>query len=169
MRILVIKQSIDLNNLSKLLLKTPSAEAGSSALDRVRALNPHVDFHHINAGTVLFVPDLPTVHPGDSRSVGHDTFAEFSSEIAGGLKAAVQRARSGLDLLSADQLDVQSALKTPVVKRAVAGDPLLKEQLAAVEKQVSSDQKETEDAIKAVEQLQKAAAEELANLAKVWS
>ena len=63
MRIFITKTDTDLAALSATLLRKP-ADAGT-ALDRVRALNPHVeDFQRLAAGTVLILPDTPDIKAG---------------------------------------------------------------------------------------------------------
>lgn len=166
MRLIVIKQPIDLHELSSKLLKIPSA-AGPGALERVRAMNPHVDFRHLAAGTVLLVPDLPGLQPSDGKSIGGDAFDAFAADIEQGLKAAALRVRAGLRRLSADDTAMQAALKTDAVKRALGADPLFKQQLTDTRKRFETAQEQSQDAAKSIEALQKSAAESIAVLGKL--
>lgn len=168
MRVLLVKQASDLQTLSARLVGRRSAGA-STTLERVKSLNPHVDFNRIEAGTVLLLPDSPDLEAddADSRSIVDDAFEEVVREIQGGFKAALERiSRAGNDL-SAGRTAVNAVLKTAALKRLIEGDPLLKRQLSEAGEASGAEMKSIQDAAKQVKAMQKASDAELALLRKL--
>src|SRR5690349_16934472 len=128
MRLIVIKQASDLQALSnKLLIKKPG---GTATLDRLKALNPHVDFNRIEAGTVLLLPDTPDVKADDkdTRSVAGDAFEDFVKETAEGFKSVAERVSRASESLATDRAAANAVLKIAAVRRQIESDPLLKKQ-----------------------------------------
>jgi len=127
MRMIVISQSTDLNRLRKTLFT--GAGDTSAALERVKALNPHVDLRHVAAGTVLLLPDSPSVSATHTSSIGGDAFAEFAADVTSGLKDAAERVRAGAERAAADRNAVAAVLRIAAVKRIVGSDATLTKQL----------------------------------------
>ena len=189
MRLLVLDQSTDIRALATRLPGASSVDRGAAALARVRALNPHIaGLKTLARGTVVVLPDPPpsTTAPADTgqtagsdtststgsaettgQPVGADTFDALASAIIDGLANAAKRMASGLAGLKTAQGDLQTAVKTDVVRRAVAADPLLKQQLADVDKQLAQDQEQAQAGIASVKAMQEGAGAELALLRKL--
>ena len=165
MRIIVIKQASDLQALSGKILGKKAA--GSATLERVKALNPHVNFERIEAGTVLFLPDAPDLKSGDkdSKELGGDAFDDFVRDIADGFDSAAARTKSAAAGLSAERGAVTDVLKLATVKRLLESDAALKKQLDEAADEFATEQKELQTAAKQLEALQKIASDELAALA----
>lgn len=167
MRVILIKQASDLQALTnKLLGNKPGA---SATLDRVKALNPHVDFNRIEAGTVLLLPDAPglQVNDKDTHSIGSDAFNDFVQHMEEGFKAAAEHVSKAADNLTAERAAIAAVLKTDVVKRQIESDPLLKKQLEDADGELNDEQKKIQGAVKQIEVMKKAAAEELKMLNKL--
>jgi hypothetical protein len=170
MRVIVIKQATDLATLRTMLFKnangarTAAGAEGSAAdasMERVQALNPHVDFQRITAKTVLLLPDEPAMAASDSHTIADDAFADFSAHIAAGFKTAAERARASAEAVAAERAAVTEALKDPIIARLLQADPLLREQLARAAEASAAEQKAAQAAIKQVEAMRKTATEEL--------
>jgi hypothetical protein len=169
MRLLVVSQATDLHALRKTLFTSAQPAATmAAALGRVEALNPHVDLQHIAAGTVLLLPDLPSVSPVHSRSIGGDAFAGLVADATNGLKAAAQRLRAGADEISADRSAVKAVLRLAGVKRIVDSDRTIAKQLDAATARSAADQKHAEEALAMLETLATQVGEDLAALAKLF-
>lgn len=168
MRMFVIKQETDLEGLSSKLLRgrTSEADAGA-AIERVKALNPHVDFASLSAGTVLLVPDSPEIKESAAASFSGDTLQDVIKDVDSGLKTSGARVKQGFERLSADRTSVSAVLKVAAVKKIVDSDPVLKKQLEAADAQFKEDQKKATAAQKLLEDVQKKAIEELAELQKL--
>ena len=168
MRVIIIKQATDLQALTAKLV---GRKSGSATLERVKALNPHVDFNHIQPGTAIMLPDAPDLKASDkdAHSVGDDSFEQFTRDTLEGFKAAAERVRTASDAAAADRAAVTAVLKTAVAKRQVESDPLLRKQLDEVAEESAAEQKRFKDAARQVEVLQKAVAEELAVMGKLLS
>jgi hypothetical protein len=165
MRMVVISQSTDLNRLRKTLF-TGAADT-SAALERVKALNPHVDLRHVAAGTVLLLPDSPSVSATHSSSIGGDAFSEFAADVTNGLKNAAQRARAGTESLAADRTAVAAVLRVAAVKRIVGSDATLAKQLDTASARFTAGQKEAQEAAATLATLTAQTKKELAALAKL--
>src|SRR5262245_34904997 len=159
MRMVVISQPTDLNRLGKTLF-TRAADT-SAALERVKALNPHVDLRHVAAGTVLLLPDSPGVSATHTSSIGGDAFVEFAADVTNGLKDAARRARAGAESLAADRKEVAAVVRTAGVRRIVESDRTLAKQLDAAGARFAEGQKEAQEASAALETLTAQVGDEL--------
>lgn len=167
MRHIVIKQDSDGEALATRLLARRSNS--SATLDRLKALNPHVDFNRIKAGTVLLLPDTLDVKAGaeDARSIGSDALGDLIKRTEEGFKTAAERVHRAAETLAADRAAVTSALGAAVVKRHVESDPLLKKQLEDADQASEAEQKAIREAAEHVVAMQEAVSVELAELAKL--
>lgn len=163
MRMIVIDKKTDLRALSTRLL---GEEAGrSSALDKLKDLNPHVDFKTIEPGTVLLIPDAPGFRDAESSSVTGDAFDALREQMLASVEAATSRLRGGFDALLTEQKEVAAVLKSAAVRRAIEADPDLKPQIEAATQVFKQDQQQARDVEKTLQTLQEQAAAELAALA----
>ena len=166
MRIFITKTDTDLAALSTTLLRKP-ADAGT-ALDRVRALNPHVeDFQRLAAGTVLILPDTPDIKAGAGTTIGADTVSDLASDLGSGLKAVNSRFANRVEDLKADRAAVVATVKTAAVKRLVESDPALAKQLEASDTEYKREQKRVAEAEVQLAEVQKIAVAEFARLQKL--
>jgi len=171
-RFIVVNESSDLLTLSRTLFhdggnSTGNAAVHNATLDRIKSLNPQVDFNRMEAGTVLLLPDTPDLKDTDSQSIAGDAFADFASHLTEGLGTAAQRVSSGAKALDAEREAVTAMLTTDAVKRQIESDPLLRKQLEDTSEAFTTEQKEIKKAAKEVKTMQVAVRDELAALAKV--
>jgi hypothetical protein len=171
-RFIVVNESSDLLTLSRTLFNDGGNSTGNAAvhnatLDRIKSLNPQVDFSRMEAGTVLLLPDTPDLKDSASQSIAGDAFADFASHLTEGLGTAAQRVSSGTDALVAEREAVTAMLTTDAVKRQVESDPLLEKQLEAASEALATEQEEMREAAKQVQTMQVAVANEMAVLAKL--
>ncbi|WP_321796802.1 hypothetical protein [Caballeronia sp. J97] len=159
MRVIVIKQASDLKTLATRLI---GKKADGSALERMKALNPHADFERLEPGTVLLLPDLPGLKAGDkdTRSITGDALDSFAKDTASGLAAAAKRVAAAADALAADRAGVSGVSKVAAVKRLIDGDPVLKKQLEDAGAAFNREQKELKEAAAQIETMQKLVGEE---------
>jgi hypothetical protein len=163
----VIKQATDLQGVSTQLLRRTAGEGGAGALERLQALNPHVDFRRLAAGTVLLVPDSPEIKPSASRTLGGDPVDALVEDLSRGLKDQATRVRAMFKSQEDDRAAVAAALKTAAARRIVDSDPLLRDQLKAALQQSSDERKRAEQTVAQVTGIQELAARELARLQKL--
>lgn len=169
MRKFFIKEETNLAGLSAKLLRARLTEtSAAAAIDRLKALNPHVDFTRLAAGTVLLVPDTPALKEGASTSLGGETFEAFVKEVDTGLTNSSARMKQSFERLSAERTTVAAVLKTAAVKRLVESDPVLKKQLESADAQFKDGEKKMFAAQKLLETTQKQALEELTGLARLF-
>lgn len=167
MRLIVIKQASDLRTLSAGLLKKPAASHGSAhevsqaTLEQVKILNPHLNFQHLEAGTVVLLPDSPELSDAQSQSLAGTSFDDFFAHVNEGFKAVTQGMRIKADELAAERSAVNAILKTVAVKRQIESDSLLKKQLEEAGDQFADAQKNAQDAASQVEAMQKGMHNEL--------
>jgi len=165
MRMMVIDKKMDLRALGNQLLDD---EAGrGSALDKLKNLNPHVDFINIEPGTVLLIPDAAGFRDADSFSVTGDAFDALREQMVAAVDAAASRLRAGFDALLAEQKEVAAVLKSAAARRAIEADPDLKPQIEAAAQVFKQDQQQARDAEKTLQALQEQAAAELESLARL--
>lgn len=170
MRIIVIKEASDLQSLTTRLFNEVSksngkAEAHNAMFERIKSLNPHVDFKHLEAGTVLLLPDSPELKEGESRSLAGDAFSDFKKHAMEGLDTIAERARAGAEVLAKERTNVIAVLKTPAVERLIESDPSLKSQWVEAREGFVAEQKKEQVALEHLESMKKVMAQELADLA----
>ena len=172
MRLIVINQDHDLQTLSRKLFGSGSkssdeAVVGNATFERIKLLNPHVDFQHIEVGTVLLLPDRPELNDSESQSIAGDTFADFTGHVTMGFKTVTQRVQTSAEALAADRTAVTNVLKTTTVKQQIESDPLLKKQLDEASDEFAAELKQAQNAAKQVDAMQKSVAEELRAIAEL--
>lgn len=168
MRMLVIKQETDLQALSTRLLSARlSSGKAESAIESLRALNPHLDLQKLAAGTVLLVPDTPSFKASASSSVAADVFDGFEQLVRSGLDAAAAKLKAGNEARAAQHADVAAVLKTSTVKRVIESDAELKQQLEAETKTFKEDQQRAAEAEQMLQDATKGARIDLAFLSKL--
>lgn len=168
MRIIVIKESTDLQALGTQLIGNKTG--GSVTLERVKSLNPHVDFNRLERGTVLLLPDAHELKAGndkDIRSPARDAIDDFSQDAEAGFKVAAERVHNAAEVLNADLSALSAAVKTAAVKGLIDSDPLLKKQLEEAREAGNNEQKGVQEALRQVQALQKMVGEELAALGQM--
>ena len=163
---LIILNSSSLQTLNTQLAKA-SASGGSAPLERLQALNPHIEFAKLGTGMAIFLPDVPGFAQADSSALDGGTFDAFATDVDNGLQAASARAKAGNDQLSADRSDVTAMLKTATLKRLLDGDAALKAQVDAVSAQFANDQRDAQDGLKQIATMQQDVAAEMAALGKL--
>ncbi len=174
MRMLVIKEDTDLGGIGTKLLRRGAAggkggTASAVSLDKLKVLNPHVDFTKLKAGAVLLVPDLPDLDSdaaGDS--IGGEAFAGFVAEVEDGWKSAAARTRRAQSRLDDDAGALAEALKSPAVKRAIDADAELKPQLAAAQAALKAERERAAATLQLIDAVQAATKQELAELTKLF-
>ena len=167
MRLIVLKP--DNLQVLRTQLATASSSGNNAPIDRLKALNPHIDFNRLDAGAVLFLPDAPELAQPGSRAVEGGSFDDFTADVIEGLKLAAGRARAGYEQLGADRSDVAAAVKTAAVKRLIESDPALKAQLDEVNAQSAKDLREGKEAGAALDAMQKNVGQEMAALGKLFA
>lgn len=161
MRMLVLKQGQDLQSLATRL---KAAGAGGLTIDRLQALNPHLDITRLVPGAVLLVPDGVG---DDADSVAGAVFDGLASDVREGLASATARVRSGYARAEAVRKDVAAAVKLATFKRVLEGDAELKKQLATAETRFKADQAQAKQTDESLGALVKLIDEELAVLGKL--
>ena len=167
MQLFIVKQDTTWQALSARLAQ-PGAPA-TAALERLRALNPHLDKARLVSGSMLLLPDLPGMKGEQTQSVGGSAFEGFSAEVNNGLAYAAKRVRTGADAVAADRANVSGLLRGAAAKRVLEGDPQLKQQVDEADAQFKTDAARAQDAAKQVEAMQARATEALAALARLVS
>lgn len=144
MRMFVLKQGQDLQTLSSRL-------GGAASINRLKALNPHLDFGRLEPGTVLLVPD----DIDEAESVAGAVFDGLAGDVKEGLKAATARVRSTQAKTEALRKDVAAILRSAAFKRTLEGDAELKKQSDAADARFKADQaavRQTEESLSALDE-----------------
>ena len=167
MRMIVIKHDTDLQGLATQLLANVGGK--DAAFHDLQRLNPHVDFKHIEPGTVLLVPDQPGLKNDATTSIAGASFDEFRGQAGAALEATVTRVRQGYEVLIAQGRDVSAVLKTAAVKRLVESNTDVKPLVDAAAQVFKEDQQQAKEAEKTLKALQEGSLAELGALAKMLS
>jgi hypothetical protein len=165
MRIVVIKERSDLKGVAE---KLWGDKAKPAAVERLRALNPHLDVRRIEPGTVVFVPQIPGGRDDPAAaSVEGEAFGALRDQILEAIDATAARVRSGHESLAAQRQDVTAVFKLAAVRKAMDQDPELKPQIDAAADVFKQDQVQARAAEEAMKAIKQQATAELAELAKL--
>lgn len=159
MRFFVIKQDTNLKSVIQKLVKADHENA-PAALDRLKALNPHVDAARIATGTVLLVPDTSDFKSDDSDSVG-DSFQDFSRDITAALHNASGRVRHGLAQQDERDKEVGKILKSAAIKKLSADDSELRKRVDETADRMATDAKDAKQVGSRLSEMEEGLAEEL--------
>jgi hypothetical protein len=164
MRTIVIDEDTNLEGLrARLLGERPFA---GTALERLKSLNPHVNFKKIPAGTVLLVPELPGLRKGETTSVTGD-FDTLREDLLGALDASRARVRSGFEALQAQEKEVGTAVRSAAFRRALELDPELQGQAEAGMQAFKQDRETAKTTAEELKALRQEAMTELTALGKL--
>ncbi len=166
MRMIVVKQASDLQAVTGRLIRPGSGAQATVSIEALRALNPHLDFARLDAGTVLLVPDHPDFDGGDAESVGGEAFDSLAKDALAGLDAAAARMRAGFERREAQRKEVGAALRSATFKRAAEADEALRKQGAEAEARLKEDAKRAASATATLAQIEQGLKAELTALAQ---
>ena len=168
MRMLVIKTDTDLQALSSRLLTAGlSSTQAKSALERLQALNPHIDPRYLRAGTIILVPDASSFDASVTESVSGETFKDVEQTVKRALDAAAEHLKAANTARARDREEVIEAIKQPAVKGIIDADAQLKQQVTDATKGFEEEQQQAEQAEQELAAASKAALAKLAELSKV--
>lgn len=164
MRVIHLQQATDLQALTKRLIGNQPGSA--ITIEQLKALNPHVDFNQLAAGTVLLVPDTPgsQFDDKDIHAIGEDAFEDLARHLEEGFKLISTRIARAADALTADRAAMTSAAKSKPVKALLDQDPQFKEQLQETDKTLNTDLEQARQAAEQVQTMWKDTSKELAAL-----
>ncbi len=168
MRMFMVEQGTTLESLGARLVGGTGA-AKQATMQRVKELNPHVDFQNIAAGTVLFVPDVQGIRKDESASIAGQPFDAFRDLVEAQIEAISAQVARGHEARSVERSEVQAVLKTAAVRRLLESNPELKPQLDATAKIFKQDQQDAKTSEAEIKALQQGAMAELGTLAKLLS
>ena len=158
----------NLKDVTDLLLKAKLSTAQTaSAIEALKALNPGVNFNQLTAGTVIFVPDLPSVKVSVSDSVSAAPLDDLQQLVRQALDGAAKDLKAGNATRAAERADVTAAMKIAAVARILAGDAELKQLAADAIKAFNDDQQQADQAEQALAAASKAALATLTELSKL--
>jgi hypothetical protein len=170
-RMLTIDQNTrNLKDVTDLLLKANLSNAqASSTIEAVRTLNPGVNFNQLTVGTVIFVPDLPSLKVSVSDSVSAAPLHDLQQLVRQALDGAAKDLKTGNATRAAERADVTAAMKIADVARILAGDAELKQLAADAIKSFNDDQQQADQADHALAAASKAALATLTEVSKLLS
>jgi hypothetical protein len=168
MRTLILSKAVDASELATMVVDRRSSDP-AAALDRIKDLNPHVDFRRMKAGTVLILPDDAALGKSrkDAEAVGGTAMRKFAAAAASGFETAAGRARTAADTSAADLKAVTDSLKSKLPKAQIESDPALRKQLDEATAASAGRQKALKEAAASIGSIQKTFIEELAAMKKL--
>ena len=168
MRTFVVTGETDLQALRNSLIdRRLGAAKATAALDRLRALNPHVDIERPAAGTLLFVPDGPEFTARAAASPTQAPLDEFRGLLENALNRTAEELKSGLAAREQERSAVKAALDSDVFKRATTGDQQTQQQAADAAKALGEEEAADRAAAQELEASRNAALAALAELGKL--
>lgn len=168
MRMFKVTEASRFTDLSHELLRARlSAGQVDRARESLQALNPHVDLKKVPAGAMLLVPDTPHFKTSATEPVHGESLELLEDLLRAGLADATERLRAGNVARRAEHADVASALKSAAVKRLVASDAELEQQVTLVAKELKEQERVAGERQEALAEVGKAAQAALASVRKL--
>jgi hypothetical protein len=125
---MIAKSSMNLRDLKARF----GRQASDKIVGEIARLNPHVNLEkRIESGTVLVLPDSASGRSSDSLSVEGQSFDELRKHVVSALDATASRVHSRHEALREEAKEIAAVLRSAAVKRALEGDPELKEHVRA--------------------------------------
>ena len=143
-----------------------SGAQADAAMERVKALNPHVDFQRIAPGTVIFVPDAPGVKATVSAAQS-GPMDDFRALLSGALSDAASRLKDGNAARAAGRADLSAALRSAAFKRVTGEDRDIAKQVSEAQEAMASEESADKQAEENLAEASKSALAALAQLRKV--
>ena len=129
MRTFVISRGTGIEALRTALIdRRISAARANAAIERLRALNPHVDLERAGPGTVILVPDGPEFASRATGSPVQGAADELRATVETALKVAAEELKAGLEIRAKERSEVKQALDNDAFRRAIANDRQLQQQ-----------------------------------------
>lgn len=170
MRILTIISETDLQGLRRMLIdRRLGAARADAAIERIRALNPHVDLDRAGPGTVIFLPDAPGIRPHSGDSPAQGAAEAFQAMAAAALDRAAGQLKAGLAERASEREAVRAALDSPVFRRSIGGDQALRQRAEEAAKAIDQEEEADRTAAETLDATGKAALEALLALGKLAS
>ena len=144
-----------------------SGAQADAAMERVKALNPHVDFQRIAPGTVIFVPDTPGVKATVGTAAQTGPMDEFRALLTGALSDAASRLKDGNAKRAAERSELSAALGSATFKRVTGADRDIAAQVTEAQGAMSNEERTDKQAEESLATVSKAALAALAQLRKV--
>jgi len=171
MRILVTQgPQTTLQGLQATLLKPASAASpalAAAALDKLKRLNPHLDFDRLPAGAVVLLPDDPALEATAGFAASGDAFGNLSQDLTQALALSATQVQARLAQNASEQKALAGALKVAAVARQISGDPELKQQVTSAAERTRDVAKKGADDLKALEEAQRVLKGDLAALGRL--
>lgn len=145
MRIFVIKQDTNLKALSESLLKRAD-KPDAASLERLRALNPHLDEAKLVAGTVVLVPDTPEMNAGKADTIASSGLELLERELGTGLAATGARLREALAKRETRDREVTRIIKSAALARLASEDTELQQRFEDTSGQVAANARHAKQA-----------------------
>jgi hypothetical protein len=171
MRILVTKgNQTTLQGLQASLLKPEIAAnpaLAALAINKLKLLNPQLDFERIPQGAVILLPDDPALEATASFAASGDAFTNLSQDLTRALDVSSAQIKSRLVQNGAEQKALVAALKVGTVARQIADDPELKAQVASAGERTRDVAKKGADDLKSLDSARALLAADLAALERL--
>jgi hypothetical protein len=169
MRLLKVTRDTGFADLSRELFRARlSAGQADRARESLESLNPHVNLKKVRPGDVLLVPDTPSFKTSATEPVQGEVLELFEELVRRGLSDTSERLRAGNAARAEQRADVAAALKSAALKRAVADDQELGNQLTLVMKNLKQQEQEDGERVGELAEAGKAALGALAAMGKLF-
>ena len=167
-RTFTVKNDTTLQALGTTLLEARFSGAQAEApMERLKALNPHVDPQKISAGTVLFVPEAAGLKATAGTAPQAASLDNFRALLSGALGDAASRLKAANAERAAGRAELAAAIKSAGFKRVTGDDHDIAQQVSDAQQEMANEEradKESEDTLATVS---KAAQAVLAQIRKV--
>lgn len=168
LRTFVVKSETNLQSLGTTLLDARFRGAqADAALERLKALNPHIDPEKIPAGTALFVPDSPGFKASAATSTQAALIDDFRALLSSALSDAASSMKAGNAARAAERADVAAVLKSAAFKRVAGDDKDLAQQVSDAQKSMATEESDEKQAEETLAAMSKAALAALVQIGKV--
>jgi hypothetical protein len=167
-RTFTVRSEITLQALGATLLDARfSGAQAEAAMERVKLLNPHVDFQRIAPGTVIFLPDAPGLKATVGAAAQTGPMDEFRALLTGALEDAASRLKAGNAARATERADLSAALRSATFKRVTGEDRNIAAQVTEAQEAMANEERADKQAEENIATMSKAVLAALAQLRKL--
>jgi hypothetical protein len=148
-------------------VSTANPALAAAAMDKLKRLNPHLDFDRIPQGAVILLPEDPSLDASAGFAASGDAFTNLSADLTRALDTSSAQIKTRLAENATAQKTLVATLKVAAVARQIADDPELKLLVTSAAERTTEVTKKGNDDLKALDDARQLLAADLAALGRL--
>ena len=156
-RTLTVTPAMTLQSLRRAVIDPKlRPEQADAAFAKLKEMNPHADLTSLQAGSVIFLPDIAGITSQAATAVLAGPTGDIRGLVTAAVNSAARDVKTGLAARRKERDDVSAAFESAPFKSAAANDPELARLADTATKAAAAEEKDDTDAAEVVAEASKA-------------